>query len=92
MSLHMHCCMDVCCLQALCDSNPDIHLKKVYETRLSASASSMSKQQERPLSPPPSTGAVGGSTKLLSVEKGPCEYCQELIPLSELIKHEVYII
>lgn len=80
-------------MQALCESNPDIHLKKAYDSKLSSVPS-----LERRLSPPWSSPASsfpfappssGASTKLLSVEKGPCEYCHELIPLSDLIKHEV---
>ena len=34
---------------------------------------------------------VAATTKLLTVEKGPCEYCHKVIPLSELIKHEVLL-
>lgn len=78
--------------QALCDSNPDIHLKKAYESRLLSSAGSEPRQELPSLSFPPvhsSTSPLAASAKLLSVEKGPCEYCQQVIPLSELIKHEV---
>jgi hypothetical protein len=31
----------------------------------------------------------GASATLLSVEKGPCEFCHQVIPLAQLIRHEV---
>lgn len=32
---------------------------------------------------------AGASATLLSVEKGPCEFCHQVIPLAQLIQHEV---
>ena len=32
---------------------------------------------------------AGASKTLLSVEKGPCEFCHQVIPLAQLIGHEV---
>ena len=73
--------------QALCDLNPDIHLKKVYDGQVAPSL----RQEESSLSSRSikTEPEVAASTTLLSVEKGPCEYCHQVIPLAQLIKHEV---
>ena len=76
-------------IQAVCESNPDIHLNKVYKNRVTPSTIAKPKLDLSP-QPPPSL-AVGATAKLLSVEKGPCEYCHEVIPLSQLINHEVLL-
>lgn len=81
-------------LQALCDFNPDINLKKAYDSKMSSARTQPRVDHTHPRLPSPSNAAVssGASNKLLSVEKGPCEYCQKVVPLSELIKHEVDLI
>ena len=74
-------------VQALCEANPDIHLNKAYDSQLPSA-----QRLERHLSPPsysPAPSFPEVSTKLLSMEKGPCEYCHQLVPLSDIIQHEV---
>ena len=79
---------DLLAVQALCEANPDIHLKKAYDSQLS-SAQRLERRPSPLSSPVPSFAEA--STRLLSVEKGPCEYCHQLIPLSDIIHHEVLV-
>ena len=89
-------------MQALCDSNPSVHLKKFPESQPPSSATALghnpslssngatssltsSSTSGRETEP----GAAAASPTLLSVEKGPCEYCHQVIPLAQLIGHEV---
>ena len=90
-------------MQALCSSNPNTHLKKFYESEpptSSAAAIGLSQSHDPPpLSPSPTitmatgaeagAGVAGASATLLSVEKGPCEFCHQVIPLAQLIRHQV---
>ena len=90
-------------MQALCSSNPNNHLKKFHESEpftSSASAVGLSLSRDPPRAPPTMTstmatgaeagvGVAGASATLLNVEKGPCEFCHQVIPLAQLIRHQV---
>ena len=82
-------------IQAFCDSNPG----RLYESHpssavhVAARRGPLSSTSVAALPLRHDTSEPGGataSTTLLSVEKGPCEFCRQVIPLTQLVRHEVY--
>lgn len=65
-----------CVLQTLCDRNPDKDLLRRVRSR---------KQDY------PSSAAASSYQSDSDDGKGPCEICGELIPVMNLVKHEVSV-
>ena len=69
----------------MCKSNADYHLRDVYSPKMSHDRNAAASVLTTPSQP----HLVSEEDVVSDTAKGPCEVCGELIPIENLIMHEV---